>query len=108
MPIERNPKKPQTFRVGANGKPAQTEYIVLQHNSSHSLVELRPTTGRTHQLRVHLADATHRPILGDTLYEGEEADRLYLHAHKLEITLPNRQRMTFESKIPDDFFRVVS
>ncbi|HWB39220.1 MAG TPA: RluA family pseudouridine synthase [Candidatus Saccharimonadales bacterium] len=102
MPIERNPKKPQTFRVGANGKPAVTAYKVLETNGRQSLVELKPTTGRTHQLRVHLHKLGH-PILGDTFYDGQPADRLYLHALSLEITLPNKQRMTFEAPLPDDF-----
>src|SRR5690606_13156642 len=53
MPIERNPKKPQMFRVGANGKPALTQYEVLSETDRHSLLELKPETGRTHQLRVH-------------------------------------------------------
>lgn len=107
MPIERNPKQPQTFRVSANGKPAITEYTVLKSNGSVSLVELRPLTGRTHQLRVHLARLKH-PILGDDLYKGRSADRLYLHARQLELTLPNRQRKIFESSIPDSFKTVMS
>jgi 23S rRNA pseudouridine1911/1915/1917 synthase len=102
MPIERNPKKPQTFRVGSNGKSATTEYVVLEEANESSLIELKPTTGRTHQLRVHLNKIGH-PIVGDTLYGGKEADRLYLHAFKLELTLPNRTRQTFAVPIPDSF-----
>lgn len=102
MPIERNPKKPQTFRVGANGKPAITQYEILETSDIYSLVELKPETGRTHQLRVHLAHFKH-PIVGDTLYRGEPAERLYLHAHILELTLPSRERMVFESPIPKSF-----
>jgi 23S rRNA pseudouridine1911/1915/1917 synthase len=102
MPIERNPKKPQTFRVGANGKSAITRYQVLQTNEKYSLVELKPETGRTHQLRVHLAHF-HHPIVGDELYGGEKANRLYLHAHMLEITLPNRDRKVFTSTVPKSF-----
>lgn len=102
MPIERNPKKPQTFRVGSNGKSAQTAYRVLQTNNELSLVELKPTTGRTHQLRVHLKHIGH-PILGDTFYEGQPADRLYLHAVSLELTLPNRDRKTFTVSPPTAF-----
>jgi 23S rRNA pseudouridine1911/1915/1917 synthase len=102
MPVERNPKKPQTFRVGANGKQATTHYRVAETVGRHSLVELKPETGRTHQLRVHLAHFGH-PIVGDTLYDGEPADRLYLHAQQLEITLPNRERKIFTSDIPESF-----
>ena len=102
MPIERNPKAPATFRVGANGKSAITYYKVLQATNAYSLLELKPTTGRTHQLRVHLAQLGH-PIVGDTLYGGKPAERLFLHAHQLEITLPNRERKTFESPMPTEF-----
>jgi len=106
MPIERNPKKPQTFRVGSNGKTAQTAYQVIAANENYSLLELKPTTGRTHQLRVHLEHLGH-PIVGDTMYGGKPSDRLYLHAHSLEVTLPNRERKTFEVPLPDTFQELV-
>ena len=103
MPIERNPKAPATFRVGAGGKHAVTHYKVLEQNDTYSLVELAPETGRTHQLRVHLAQLDH-PIVGDPLYgHGTFGDRLYLHALSLEITLPNRERRTFTAPLPDEF-----
>jgi 23S rRNA pseudouridine1911/1915/1917 synthase len=102
MPIERNPKKPQTFRVGSNGKPSQTEYRIIKSNAEYSLVELKPTTGRTHQLRVHMEKLGH-PIVGDTLYAGQTANRMYLHAKTLEITLPNHKRAIFEAKVPKEF-----
>jgi 23S rRNA pseudouridine1911/1915/1917 synthase len=102
MPIERNPKKPQTFRVGANGKHAITHYRTEITGPAYTLVELKPETGRTHQLRVHLAHLGH-PIAGDVFYNGDSAARLYLHAHILEITLPNRERMVFTSPIPKEF-----
>jgi 23S rRNA pseudouridine1911/1915/1917 synthase len=102
MPIERNPKAPQTFRVGINGKPAVTAYTVLKTTDTYSLVELRPTTGRTHQLRVHMKQIGH-PIVGDTFYNGEPAERLFLHALSLEITLPSRERRVFTSKLPAEF-----
>jgi 23S rRNA pseudouridine1911/1915/1917 synthase len=102
MPIERNPKKPQTFRVGSNGKVAVTEYEQTKVGEYGTLVVLKPQTGRTHQLRVHLAALKH-PIVGDTLYDGVTADRLMLHAHQLELTLPNRTRQTFTAKIPSRF-----
>ena len=102
MPIERNPRKPQTFRVGANGKPSVTAYKVLKTGNGYSLLELKPTTGRTHQLRVHLHKLGH-PIVGDELYDGPEAERLFLHATSLEITLPDKQRKTFEAPAPLSF-----
>jgi 23S rRNA pseudouridine1911/1915/1917 synthase len=106
MPIERNPKKPQTFRVGAQGKNALTEYLVVESNDEYSMLQLAPQTGRTHQLRVHLAHLGH-PIVGDTLYGGKTAERLFLHALSLEITLPNKERKTFTASLPDVFERTM-
>lgn len=110
LPIERNPKQPQRFRVGQNGKPSQTTYstlkIIEKNDRKDSLLELKPQTGRTHQLRVHL-DYMKHPIIGDTFYGGRNASRLFLHAHKLEITLPNRQRQTFTAEIPAEFLKEV-
>lgn len=103
MPIERNPKAPATFRVGPNGKAAQTHYKVVKETPEYSLIELKPTTGRTHQLRVHLAQQGH-PIVGDPLYgSGAFGDRLFLHALSLEITLPNKKRETFSAPLPEAF-----
>jgi 23S rRNA pseudouridine1911/1915/1917 synthase len=108
LPIERNPKQPSRFRVGQNGKPAQTTYstthtISRKNGTTDTILELKPLTGRTHQLRVHLNYMKH-PIVGDSFYGGREADRLYLHAHRLEITLPSKERTEFTSKIPENFY----
>lgn len=102
MPIERNPKAPATFRVGANGKSAETHYKVLAEANGFSMLELMPKTGRTHQLRVHLA-TRHHPIVGDTLYDGKKAERMYLHAHQLTIPLPNGTVQTFTAPVPPEF-----
>lgn len=107
MPIERNPKAPATFRVGTQGKHAVTAYTTVAGNENYSLLELKPETGRTHQLRVHLS-YFHHPIVGDTLYGGEPAERLYLHAEKLEITLlKNHGRKVFEAPVPPEFQELV-
>lgn len=102
-PIERNPKKPSTFRVGPNGKSSQTEYRVLEESGDgRCVVEFRPKTGRTHQLRVH-ATYIKCPIVGDVLY-GTPSDRLYLHAHKLVINLPSSgARTEFVAELPEGF-----
>jgi 23S rRNA pseudouridine1911/1915/1917 synthase len=107
MPLERNPKAPATFRVGHGGKTAQTHYKVLGANEKYSLLELKPETGRTHQLRVHLHHLGH-PIVGDTLYDGEPAERMMLHAESLELTLPNRERKVFTTPMPKEFAEAVS
>lgn len=90
------------------GKTAITHYKIIGkiplHDSYYSeavKVELRPETGRTHQLRVHCAhsEGLACPILGDTLY-GKRADRLYLHAEYLEFTHPTTGKpLSFESKL---------
>ena len=105
LPIGRNPSAPSTFRIDPNGKPAQTTYHVLAENDTQSLVELKPTTGRTHQLRVHLAHLN-TPILGDRVYGKSSDCRMMLHAQKLEITLPSGERKVFEAAIPDEFKRL--
>lgn len=102
LPIARNPKKPATFKVSSNGKVAITDYKVLKTNKNYALIELMPKTGRTHQLRVHL-NYINCPILGDKVYGAKKADRMYLHAEKLEITIPNKGRITFEAKLPKEF-----
>lgn len=106
VPIERNPKKPQTFKAGPNGKSAITEYSTVKSTGKFSLVKLMPLTGRTHQLRVHLSHLGH-PILGDYLYGGKPADRLYLHAESLELTLPSGERKVFISDVPPEFDKIL-
>jgi 23S rRNA pseudouridine1911/1915/1917 synthase len=106
LPIARNPKKPSTFRVDSSGKSAFTSYEVIQTKKNLSLLKLQPVTGRTHQLRVHMA-YVNTPIYGDRVY-GKEADRLYLHAASLEITIPEGDRRTFESKLPSSFLELTS
>lgn len=105
LPIERNPKLPSQFRVGPSGKSAITHYKVLKQNGNLSLLELSPETGRTHQLRVHLS-YINAPIVGDRIY-GKEFDRLYLHAHKLEITVPGSKRKVFAAPLPEEFEKMM-
>ena len=120
LPIGRNPKKPSQFRVDPGGKSAQTEYRVLtKFPDGSALVELKPRTGRTHQLRVHLSYIG-APITGDPIYNEKFAkkyakfsddearrNRMFLHAAQLEITVPDENeiniRETFSAPLPDDF-----
>jgi len=108
LPIARNLKQPTTFKIDPQGREAQTHYKVLKTNGKFSLLELKPKTGRTHQLRVHLAYIG-TPILGDPVYgTGKHQDaRMHLHAHSLEITLPGGYRATFASPLPEDFADVL-
>jgi len=101
LPIGRNPSAPSTFRADIKGKSAQTNYEVLATKGSQSLILLKPETGRTHQLRVHLAYIG-APIHGDKVY-GKPADRMYLHAYRLEVTIPTSDRRVFEAPVPAEF-----
>lgn len=104
LPIERDPAVPSTFRVAAGGKTAVTHYKVVKESKEETLVELRPITGRTHQLRIHMKYLG-APIKGDRIY-GNQSTRLFLHASSLEITIPDGKRVTFESPLPLEFQEV--
>lgn len=103
LPIERNPKAMSTYRINANGRPAETQYKVIWCDDKTSLVKLKPLTGRTHQLRVHMAHLG-TPILYDRFYGkiGKHNERLALHAQILEITIPGGKRSVFTAEIPSD------
>ena len=101
VPISRNPKKPQTFIASSGGKPARTHYKVLKKRRFRSLVELIPETGRTHQLRVHMAYIG-TPIAGDAVYGRGNGD-IRLHAYKLELSLPSGKAGHFTVPPPKNF-----
>lgn len=112
LPIARNLKRPTTFMVDPKGKPAVTYYTVLTTSTTgkRSLIELKPVSGRTHQLRVHLKYLG-CPILGDRVYGKEEATRLFLHAGQLEITIPGEdggERVSFTAPLPPEFEKEVA
>lgn len=100
-------------------KPAQTEYKVKEYlvsrkgggiEQAYSLLEVAPKTGRTHQIRVHLASIGH-PIVGDVLY-GRKNDplhinRQFLHAESLEFALTDGKRVKLSVELPDDLQEVV-
>ncbi|MDX8386113.1 MAG: RluA family pseudouridine synthase [Gallionella sp.] len=69
------------------GKPSLTRYRLIAFENDVSRVELEPATGRTHQLRLHMAAIGH-PIIGDILYGGRTAERLMLHAQRLNFVHP--------------------
>lgn len=101
LPIGRNPAAPSTFRIDLSGKSAVTYYSVLSFDGKTSLVKLEPITGRTHQLRIHMLSIG-TPILGDRIYD-KPAERLYLHAESLEITVPSSDRRVFRAVVPSEF-----
>lgn len=102
-PVARHPKNPLRRAVRGSGKPAETHYKVTKSYLESSLLEVKPKTGRTHQIRVQLAYMGH-PVVGDGLY-GKPAvglKRQFLHASKLEISLPRGKSKTFQSPLPTD------
>ncbi len=105
IPLARNLKKPTTFLPDPEGREAVTEYRVIKQDAQHALIELKPKTGRTHQLRVHLKHLS-TPILGDKVYGEANDSRMYLHAASLEITIPGPEggiRKVFEAPLPKEF-----
>ena len=120
-PIGRHPTARTRMAIRPTGRPSLTAYRLLEQLGTVSLLELRPTTGRTHQIRVHLASIGH-PILGDPLYGGRRGrgpaavkDPLFeayrgmaLHARTIIFEHPRTgQRCAFEAPRPDGLQRLV-
>lgn len=94
------PNRPKSKVDHESGKPSLTRYRLLGTKDGDSRLELEPITGRTHQLRLHLASIGH-PIIGDTLYDGRKAERLMLHATRLAFDHPiTSKALYFESDAP--------
>ena len=91
------PNRPKQQVDHERGKPALTRWRVLTRAAGRTHVELEPVTGRSHQLRLHMASLGH-PIVGDVLYGAQAAERVYLHACVLRFTHPlSGEPMTFIS-----------
>ena len=105
-PIGRHPVHRTRMAVVTGGKPAVTHYRIREKLPAHTLLECDLETGRTHQIRVHLASIGH-PIEGDPVYAGKGAGRLprqALHAWKLAFRHPSSgETVAFESPLPADF-----
>lgn len=88
------------------GKDALTELEVIQVINNSTLVRLRPKTGRTHQLRIHMQHIGH-PIIGDAIYGNKNDDsRLMLHAHTITFKLyKNKPAITITAPLPEEFNR---
>lgn len=98
------PNRPKQMIDHKNGKKALTRWRVLERNANTTRVELRPVTGRSHQLRVHMLSMQH-PIIGDRLYAHDKAlamaSRLNLHGMFLGFRHPvTEQTLCFESQVP--------
>jgi len=103
-PIGRDPRNRKRMTVVAEGREARTQYNVVRHIGNYTLLEVRPETGRTHQIRVHLL-AIGYPVVGDPVYGVKSAhlSRQFLHASRLGFSLPSSgEYVEFTSDLPPD------
>jgi 23S rRNA pseudouridine1911/1915/1917 synthase len=107
--IGRDPKNRQRMAVVSMGREARTAYHVVKYIGDYTLLEIRPETGRTHQIRVHLA-AIGFPVIGDDTYgvKNPNLSRQFLHASRLSFKLPSTGKyVEFESPLPPDLSRAL-
>ena len=109
--IGRHPTQRKKMAINEkNGKPAITHYKVLQRFAKYTYMEFRLETGRTHQIRVHMASIGH-PLLGDFLYHPEDhsINRQALHCASLTFTHPIMgEKLTINAKLPEDMQQLLS
>lgn len=100
----------RVVRVSEEGKPSKTEFRLVERYNDCTLIEAKPITGRTHQIRVHAQHAGH-PLIGDDKYGDEEINkmmkrkgvkRLFLHAASLRVKMPDDTTLLLEAPLPDD------
>ncbi|OGY57768.1 MAG: hypothetical protein A3C03_00415 [Candidatus Colwellbacteria bacterium RIFCSPHIGHO2_02_FULL_45_17] len=104
----------RTVHKGKMPKEAVTDYKVIERFENAALLEVYPKTGRTHQIRVHLASINH-PIMGDQLYGSKSSkkvfipklDRQMLHAYKVELESLKGTKITLKADEPEDFLAVL-
>jgi 23S rRNA pseudouridine1911/1915/1917 synthase len=120
-PVGRSTRRPDRMAVTPSGRPARTGYAVqarYDHPLPVTLLEAKLETGRTHQVRVHLAAVGH-PVIGDDRYGAARArppalvaalgsDRLFLHAFRLTVDHPDGRSMTWESPLPADLVETLA
>lgn len=111
--IARDPSHRKQMAVVSDGRgrPAVTEYQTLEQFADFTLLEAHPLTGRTHQIRLHLAFLG-CPIVGDTVYGHKksslELDRHFLHAARLSLRFPGEKELhTFEAPLPPELLKVL-
>ncbi len=93
------------IKVWEYGREALTDYVVKERAKTCSLLEIHPRTGRTNQIRIHLAHIGH-PVMGDKLYGGPTAPRMLLHSLSIGFRHPSTGKQTLlEAPLPEDFTR---
>ena len=111
-PIGRNPKDRKKMGIVANGRHAVTHYKVLKQLEDAAILEVKLETGRTHQIRVHMAYINH-PLLGDTVYSSGKNKYGFngqaLHAKILGFIHPSTGKyMEFSSNLPEEFEKLLA
>ncbi len=112
VPIGRDQKDRTRMTVARTGRPAVTQYRVVEIFPDYTLLEVRPHTGRTHQIRVHLAWFGY-PVVGDRIYGRRRqtllVDRHFLHARDLAFTHPSTgEKVSFTAPLPPELTAVLA
>lgn len=102
------------MKIDPLGKPAITRYRILEQLGPFTLLELKPETGRTHQLRIH-TDESGFPIVGDSIYfsncpvKEQKSNQLYLHAYRVRIPYnKNKEAITVTAPLPEHFIKILN
>jgi 23S rRNA pseudouridine1911/1915/1917 synthase len=108
---DRGQRKKMAIAPEGKGRPSVTEYQTIRQFSNHTLLKVHPLTGRTHQIRIHLASLK-IPIAGDSVYGHKKPSidikRHFLHASELSIRLPGeKKRTTFRAELPDELAEII-
>lgn len=111
VPVGRHPQDRKRMAALADGKYARTRFHAVESFDGHTLLELHPYTGRTHQIRVHLSWLGY-PVVGDTVYGRRDEDLLedrhFLHACRLRLSHPvTGDRLTLEASLPEELEEVL-
>lgn len=112
MPIGRSEKDRKKMAVDKNGKNAVTHFKVIKRYNNYTLLDIKIDTGRTHQIRVHLAEIGH-PVVGDEVYSNGKNEfgvkGQMLHAKSLDFEHPiTEKKMHLEAEVPEYFKRVIN
>lgn len=102
IPLKRDMVDKTKFIATKFGRLAKTQYEVIEYIGGRTYLHVMPLTGRTHQIRVHLASIGH-PVVGDKKYNTTDASiRLFLHSHKISFLDMHGEKREFVSELPND------